>query len=618
MWTDNETDRDFLNFTGVARTVSEIIHGANKEPVSIGISGSWGVGKSSLIKLVKQEIESKATEGDKKYLFVEFNAWLYQGYDDARAALMEEIAREINNFAKSNEQAIDKAKDLLKKVDWLRTARVVGGATLPLMFGLPPIGLGAELKEFTEKYKSGDHSKDVTDKLNQIATKAGNYLGGFLKPEDGSTPPKEIRAIRGSFEKALEDLNITLVVLIDDLDRCLPHTAISTLEAIRLFLFLKNTAFVIAADNSMIKHAVRKHFEGVDDDLVTNYFDKLIQVPVRVPQLGTQEVRAYMMLLFIDHSTLDQSKKDTIREKVCSQLGNTWQGKRVDHQFIKSLEESLPSELTSQLDAAERLAGIMTMSEKIKGNPRLIKRFLNALSIRMSMAKSNGILVSEEVVAKMLLFERCGHIKAYDEILKQVMESVDGKSGLIKDYEERMISGNASEIEEPWSDSFTLQWLELKPQLGKEDLRGVLYLSREHIPIITPEDRLSPESSVLLQALLEFPQQARNVKDDLKKTPLSELNHIMGRVLDEAKREQEWGIPPILEVCLVISDINESEANRFSAFLSERPASQIKPSIVPKIKDKSWSGEVFRKWLKKSDISSTVKKAITETSNGDI
>jgi predicted KAP-like P-loop ATPase len=41
----------------------------------------------------------------------------------------------------------------------------------------------------------------------------------------------------------------------------------------------------------MIKHAVKQHFQGVDDDLATNYFDKLIQLPIRVPPLGTQEVR---------------------------------------------------------------------------------------------------------------------------------------------------------------------------------------------------------------------------------------------------------------------------------------------------------------------------------------
>ena len=53
MWTDNETDRDFLNFSIVAATVSEIIARANGQPVSIGVSGSWGVGKSSMIKLVQ-------------------------------------------------------------------------------------------------------------------------------------------------------------------------------------------------------------------------------------------------------------------------------------------------------------------------------------------------------------------------------------------------------------------------------------------------------------------------------------------------------------------------------------------------------------------------------------
>ena len=101
-----------------------------------------------------------------------------------------------------------------------------------------------------------------------------------------TSPPKEIHALRESFEETLAAMGVTLVVLIDDLDRCLPETTISTLEAIRLFLFLKNTAFVIAADDAMIKHAVRRHFKGVDDDLVTNYFDKLIQLPIRVPPLG--------------------------------------------------------------------------------------------------------------------------------------------------------------------------------------------------------------------------------------------------------------------------------------------------------------------------------------------
>lgn len=57
MWPDNDTDRDFLNFEGVADTVAEMIVQAEGRPVSIGVSGAWGVGKSSLIKLTKASLD---------------------------------------------------------------------------------------------------------------------------------------------------------------------------------------------------------------------------------------------------------------------------------------------------------------------------------------------------------------------------------------------------------------------------------------------------------------------------------------------------------------------------------------------------------------------------------
>jgi len=56
MWADNETTRDFLNFSGVADTVAEIIVQAKGRPISIGVSGAWGIGKSSLIKLTQASL----------------------------------------------------------------------------------------------------------------------------------------------------------------------------------------------------------------------------------------------------------------------------------------------------------------------------------------------------------------------------------------------------------------------------------------------------------------------------------------------------------------------------------------------------------------------------------
>jgi len=117
--------------------------------------------------------------------------------------------------------------------------------------------------------------------------------------------PEEIAGFRKAFDDLLDKAGIEqLVVLIDDLDRCLPDTAIETLEAIRLFVFTPRTAFVVAADEAMIEYAVRKHFPDLPDatgpqTYARNYLEKLIQIPFRIPALGETETRIYVTLLLI-------------------------------------------------------------------------------------------------------------------------------------------------------------------------------------------------------------------------------------------------------------------------------------------------------------------------------
>src|ERR1041385_8437035 len=110
MWSDNETNRDFLNFRAVADTAAELVFRAKGKPLSMGISGGWGVGKSSMVKLIRESLSAKF--GD-KFVFVEFNAWLYQGFDDARAALMEVIANELIKFAKENQSLVGEIKEFV-------------------------------------------------------------------------------------------------------------------------------------------------------------------------------------------------------------------------------------------------------------------------------------------------------------------------------------------------------------------------------------------------------------------------------------------------------------------------------------------------------------------------
>lgn len=615
MWPDNDTNIDFLNFSGVADTVAELVLQAAGRPISIGVSGAWGTGKSSLIRLTHAALAKKATSSQ-KFVFVEFNAWLYQGYDDARAALVEVIAESLKKSASGNEGAMDKVAELLQRVNWLRVAKHAATSAASLYFGVP-FGLLGQI------FKAGKSAADGVDEseagqIEKVTGEAAKEAPGLIKPKQAeSSPPKEIQALRDCFETSLKELGITLVVLIDDLDRCLPETTISTLEAIRLFLFLENTAFVIAADNEMIKHAVRKHFEGLGDDQLISYFDKLIQVPIRVPPLGTQEVRAYMMLLFAENTKLnddpaqDKEIKERLRAAVCGQLGRTWQGKRVDRAFMQTLLTNLPPDLMEKFEAADRLAPLMTRATGIAGNPRLIKRFLNALAIRKKLSDANEIGVDEAALAKMLLFERCGNKEAYSELIAKVNNDAGGKPAFLAGWEEQVGNGIDLKLEGFWNDPFVHEWLKIPPKLGNMDLRGILYVSREHAPIITPQDRLSSEAAELLTGLLEHPEMADALQERLSKLPRPELSVVFDRVMEQARGIQEWGVPPILDACITLARIEASFGERLAAFLAERPTAQITPAIVAKLTAESWSKTLFPRWSQ-SDVKPSVKAAITK------
>lgn len=153
------------------------------------------------------------------------------------------------------------------------------------------------------------------------------------------------------------------------------------------------------------------------------------------------------------------------------------------------------------------------------------------------------------------------------------------------------------------------EWLALPPTLGDKDLRGALYVSREHAPLITPEDRLSSESADLLAALLQEPDMAASLTDRLAAVPRPETNVMMDRLLERARQEQEWGVPAILNACLVVAAADPAQGGRLAAFLSERPATQIQPNIVPKIGDQPWASSVFDHWLE-AKVSQSVKRAI--------
>lgn len=611
MWSDNETNRDFVNFRAVADTAAEMIVQAKGRPLSMGVSGSWGVGKSSLIRLIQASLAERT---DQKFIFVEFNAWLYQGYDDARAALLDVIARKLLEATEGDEDLTKKAKGLLERVNWARTAGLAGlaGASIALGFPLPGL-FGTAYKVYQDMTDGEVTEEDIAEakKAGKDIAEAGKKL---IKDKPNTSPPQQIQELRNHFEKTLEEMGVTLVVLIDDLDRCLPSTAIATLEAIRHFLFLNHTAFVIAADDKMIRQAVKVHFKDVqlDDDLVTNYFDKLIQIPIRVPPLGTQDVRAYLMLLFVENSGLAEEKRDEIRSAVCQRLSETWQGKRIDSAFVKGLISNCPKDLEAQLSLADRLAPLMTTSDKIAGNPRLIKRFLNTLHIRLATARAQKVNADEATLAKLLLFERCGKEEAYRQLVKAVNDSEGGLPAFLAPWEKAAAKGEEFKPDPNWEDDFSRAWLALDPPFAGEDLRAAVYVSRDHMPIVMAADQLSKEAVDVLEAILKVTTQVSTpIADKVKELSSREQALVSDRVLHRARQTQDWVTPPpIIFACLTLASASADLAGRFASFLRTIPPKRIGPSLIPILSDKPWARDVLKFWLDHDETSGPVKKAI--------
>ena len=95
MWNDIETTTDYLHFSVVSQAVADMIIESGKNPISIGVSGSWGSGKSSMVKMIGQDLKNRDKKGE-SFIFLEFNAWLYQGFDDAKNALLQSVSKTLS------------------------------------------------------------------------------------------------------------------------------------------------------------------------------------------------------------------------------------------------------------------------------------------------------------------------------------------------------------------------------------------------------------------------------------------------------------------------------------------------------------------------------------------
>ena len=586
MWTDTETDVDFLNYSEVAEMVVEMIDDDELLPLSLGIFGGWGIGKSSTLNLV----ECLLREQDDKYLIVRFDAWLYQDFDDARAALMSVIATAL---AKAAPEGLKKqAGGLIKRINKLRVLGLVveGGAAA---LGFPTFGAAGRLVEAGGKALSDGLSDKDREAAGEDAEKLADKAGNMLAP--AKEPTEEITAFRVEFGEVLAGLDRKLVVFIDNLDRCLPANSIHTLEAIRLFLFLPKTAFVVAADEDMIRHAVSEHFHDPGDRLVTDYLDKLIQVPVYVPRPGVLEIRAYITMLIASRSGCDAEKIGALRSFLIEDLRHSWKdGDGYDVTKIMELLGSTDGALRNQLELGLRMAPMLAQSAKVSGNPRIVKRMMNVIRMRASVAQRREMNLDEAVIAKLALFERCTDGKATQALQHEVQTAVSGKPELFGRAEaaqtEAALRDMLPEALKPHL-SVLRDWFSLEPKLSGIDLRPAVYLSRETVPMRLRGSALSPATVRAVEALLATASMSSvAAREAASGIDPNEAAAAMDEIISEIRKNADWSkVRNDVRGGIVLARESPDAATKFKRYLgslAERPK-----WLQPLIKNEDWVGE---------------------------
>lgn len=482
---DNETNIDLLNYEAIAKTVVSLIKESDGQPISIGIHGDWGAGKSSVLKMIEKQLEKEPHPLGKKYSCIRFNGWKHQGFEDSKIAIMSAIVSELTEKEKLTEKAKDILEKLWKNINWMSVAKVAGKTAFGLATGTAPFAILSSALDLLKT--KGSTEEGVTSAIESI----GGYLKDAKITEDTSSNTEFVE-FQKNFKELLEKANIKkLVVLIDDLDRCLPEVAIGILEAIRLFMFTGETAFVIAADESMIRYAVKKHFPDVVDenkynvgkDFSDKYLEKLIQVPFRIPALGEVEASNYIMLLMAG-SRLDESSKSY--KKLCvngiERLKTPWSAKKFTVTDIQKLLEADYEKAQNEVLIATQVCNLL--SKNTDGNPRKIKRFINMLLLRAEIAKNRGYgdAINLGILAKMMLAEN------YAQEFYKALSSKLNSDGVWAEYPEVIelmkkaieTPGTPFEIEDKWFDLNQVKdWLLSDPDLTGIDLRPYYYACKE-------------------------------------------------------------------------------------------------------------------------------------------
>lgn len=260
------TDKPTSTLNDDAFGVQQYIAGLNEfimecyTPMTIAIQGDWGSGKTSMMNMIREQL------GD-KVITTWFNTWQYSQFNMGDALAVSFLSRLIAELETDQDQKNGNIKKVLKTISYFaKTASVIAADTF----------VGGKA---ADKLESG---LDALSEQNEVDM------------------PQAINELKEQFQTAVNNKikqsgKDRLIIFIDDLDRLHPGKAVELLEVLKLFLDCDNCVFVLAIDYAVVSQGVKqKYGELIGEEKGRSFFDKIIQVPFKMP-VAQYNVKNYVV-----------------------------------------------------------------------------------------------------------------------------------------------------------------------------------------------------------------------------------------------------------------------------------------------------------------------------------
>ena len=276
MWRDSETEVDYLNFDYLTELLTELIDNKKLLPATIGVYGDWGSGKSSLIKMaIKNLTEKRSSE---KIDVLNFNGWMFEGYEDAKSVLLESILDTISAREGLSKKATEILKGLYRSVDKIKLFKKGAAITTDV---LATGGIGTVIGETVKQLATLSNQEISESQLEKVTTHVRDEL-------NHNELRKDLKKFQAECAELLLESKIEkLVVFIDELDRCKPSFTVRLLEQIKHYMHDERITYVLSINTEELQHTIKNYYGDSFD--ACRYLDRFFYLRINLPPVDKKK-----------------------------------------------------------------------------------------------------------------------------------------------------------------------------------------------------------------------------------------------------------------------------------------------------------------------------------------